>query len=101
MAYGYIIVDMRISEMEHYKQYMASAPETVAQAGGEYLARGGTVEVMEGDWKPGRMALLRFPSFAAAHGWYHGERYARARAKRAGATKFFNMVLLEGLAAPV
>ncbi len=101
MAYGYIIVDMQISDMEHYKQYMASAPETVAQAGGEYLARGGTVEVMEGDWKPGRMALLRFPSFAAAHGWYHGERYARARAKRAGATKFFNMVLLEGLAAPV
>ena len=101
MAYGYIIVDMQISEMEHYKQYMASAPETVAQAGGEYLARGGTVEAMEGDWKPGRMALLRFPSFAAAHDWYHGERYARARAKRAGATKFFNMVLLEGLAAPV
>ena len=101
MAYGYIIVDMQISDMEHYKQYMASAPETVAQAGGEYLARGGTVEVMEGDWKPERMALLRFPNFAAAHDWYYGEMYARARAKRAGATKFFNMVLLEGLAAPV
>ena len=101
MAYGYIIVDMQISDMEHYKQYLASAPATVAQAGGEYLARGGTLEVMEGDWKPGRMALLRFPSFTAAHDWYHGEMYDRARAKRAGATKFFNMVLLEGLAAPV
>jgi uncharacterized protein (DUF1330 family) len=101
MAYGYIIVDMQISDMEQYKQYMASAPETVTQAGGEYLARGGTVEVMEGDWQPGRMALLRFPSFAAAHDWYHGDMYARALAKRAGATKFFNMVLLEGLAAPV
>ena len=101
MAYGYIIVDMQISDMEHYKQYMASAPETVAQAGGEYLARGGTVEVMEGQWEPARMALLRFPNFDAAHDWYHGEMYARARAKRAGATKFFNMVLLEGLAAPV
>ena len=101
MAYGYIMVDMQISDMEQYKQYMASAPETVAQAGGEYLARGGTVEVMEGQWQPARMALLRFPSFTAAHDWYHGEMYARARAKRAGATKFFNMVLLEGLAAPV
>ena len=101
MAYGYIIVDMQITDMDQYKQYMASAPETLALAGGAYLARGGTVEVMEGDWKPGRMALLRFPSFAAAHDWYHGEMYARARAKRAGATKFFNMVLLEGLAAPV
>ena len=101
MAYGYIIVDMQITDMDQYQQYMASAPETVAQAGGEYLARGGTLEVMEGDWKPGRMALLRFPSFVAAQDWYHGEMYARARAKRAGATKFFNLVLLEGLAAPV
>ena len=101
MAYGYIIVDMQITDMDQYKQYMASAPETVAQAGGEYLARGGTAEVMEGQWEPARMALLRFPSFVAAHDWYHGEMYARARAKRAGATKFFNMVLLEGLAAPV
>ncbi len=101
MAYGYIIVDMQISDMDQYQQYMASAPETLALAGGQYLARGGTLEVMEGDWKPGRMALLRFPSCAAAHDWYHGEMYARARAKRTGATKFFNMVLLEGLAAPV
>jgi uncharacterized protein (DUF1330 family) len=101
MAYGYIIVDMQITDMEQYKLYMASAPESVAQAGGEYLARGGTLDVMEGDWKPGRMALLRFPSFAAAQDWYHGEMYARARAERAGATKFFNMVLLEGVAAPV
>ncbi len=87
--------------MEQYKQYMASAPESVAQAGGEYLARGGALEVMEGGWKPGRMALLRFPSFTAARDWYHGEMYARARAQRAGATQFFNMVLLEGVAAPV
>jgi len=101
MAYGYIIVDMQITDMDQYKQYMASAPESVAQAGGEYLARGGMLAVMEGDWKPGRMALLRFPSFAAAHDWYHGEMYNRARTKRAGATKFFNMVLLEGVAAPV
>ena len=101
MAYGYIIVDMQITDMGQYQQYMASAPESVAQAGGEYLARGGTLQVMEGDWKPGRMALLRFPSVTAAQDWYHGEMYARARTKRAGATKFFNMVLLEGVAAPV
>ena len=101
MPYGYIIVDMQITDLDQYKQYMASAPETVAQAGGEYLARGGSLEVMEGHWKPGRMAMLRFPSVAAAKDWYTGEMYARARAKRVGSTQFFNMVLLEGVAAPV
>ena len=101
MAYGYIIVDMQITDMVQYQQYMASAPETVAQAGGQYLARGGALEVMEGDWTPGRMAMLRFPTLDAAKARYHGEMYARARAKRAGATQFFNMVLLEGVAAPM
>ena len=35
MAPAYIIVDMLISDMEQYKQYMAAAPAAVAAAGGE------------------------------------------------------------------
>ena len=101
MAYGYLIVDMSISDMEQYKQYMAEAPAAVKAAGGEYLVRGGPLEVMEGDWQPARMAVLRFPSYEAAKTFYQGEMYRQARAKRAGATHFFNMVLVEGVAAPV
>ncbi len=101
MAYGYLIVDMNISDLEQYKHYMAEAPAAVKAAGGEYLVRGGRSEVMEGDWQPARMAMLRFPSFEAAKAFYDGEMYRQARAKRAGATSFFNMVLVEGVAAPV
>ena len=63
--------------------------------------RGGTLEVLEGDWQPARIAMLRFPSFAAAKSFYDSEMYRAARAKRAGATAFFNLVLVEGVAAPV
>jgi uncharacterized protein (DUF1330 family) len=101
MAYGYLIVDMSISDMEQYKQYMADAPAAVKAAGGEYLVRGGKWEVMEGEWQPARMAMIRFPSFEAAKSFYDGEMYRQARAKRAGATQFFNMVLVEGVDAPV
>ena len=98
---AYIIVDMQISDMDQYKQYMADAPAAVKAAGGEYLVRGGRFEVMEGNWQPARMAMLRFPSFEQAKAFYDGEMYRQARAKRAGATEFFNMVLVEGVAAPV
>ena len=101
MASAYIIVDMRISNMEQYKQYMAVAPSAVAAAGGEYLVRGGKFEVLEGDWQPSRIALLRFPSFEKAKAFYDGERYRAARAKREGTTEFFNMVLIDGVDAPV
>lgn len=101
MAYGYLIVDMNISDLEQYKQYMAKAPAAVKAAGGEYLVRGGKLESMEGDWQPARMAILRFPSFDAAKQFYDGEMYRQARAKRAGATSYFNMVLVEGVEAPI
>jgi uncharacterized protein (DUF1330 family) len=98
---AYIIVDMLISDMEQYKQYMAEAPAAVVAAGGEYLVRGGRFEALEGQWQPSRIAMLRFPSFDAAKAFYDGEMYRAARAKRQGATQFFNMVLVEGVAAPV
>ena len=101
MAYGYIVVDMNITDMEQYKRYMAEAPAAVKAAGGEYLVRGGKFEVIEGEWQPARMAMLRFPSFDAAKSFYDGEMYRQARAKRAGTTSYFNMVLVEGVEATV
>jgi len=101
MTAAYIIVDMQITDLEQYRQYMAAAPAAVAAAGGEYLVRGGRFEVMEGKWQPARVAMLRFPSFEQAKAFYDGEMYRQARAKRAGATQFFNMILVEGVAAPI
>lgn len=101
MAFGYVVVDMQIADLEQYKQYMAAAPAAVAAFGGEYLVRGGKFEVLEGEWQPARMAMLRFPSYDQAKAFYDAEQYRAARAQRAGATEFFNMVLVEGVTAPV
>ena len=100
-APAYLIVEMHITDPERYKDYMAAAPAAVKAAGGEYLVRGGRHETLEGDWQPRRVAMLRFPSFDAAKAFYDGERYRQLRAKRAGTTEYFNMVLVEGVAAPV
>jgi uncharacterized protein (DUF1330 family) len=97
MTPAYIIVDMKITDPEQYKQYMAAAPAAVAAAGGEYLVRGGKFEALEGQWQPARIAMLRFPSYDKAKAFYDEEMYRAARAKRAGATEFFNMVLVEGM----
>ena len=99
MAAGYIVVEMKISDPEQYKQYMAAAPATIAAAGGEYLVRGGKCETLEGGWNPVRVALLKFPSYDQAKAWYDSEGYRQARARRAGATEFFNMILVEGVPA--
>ncbi|MDO9286186.1 MAG: DUF1330 domain-containing protein [Aquabacterium sp.] len=101
MPCAYVIVDMKVSDHQQYKQYMADAPAAVKAFGGEYLVRGGRHITMEGQWQPSRIAMLRFPSFERAQAFYDAEQYRAARAKREGATEFFNMILVEGVAAPV
>ena len=101
MPSAYLIVDMKISDPEQYKQYMAAAPAVVAAYGGEYIVRGGPFEVMEGQWQPARIALLKFPSFEQAKAFYNSDIYTAVRSKRAGATEFFNAVLVEGVSAPI
>ena len=98
-AAAYVIVEMKVSDPDQYKQYMAAAPATVAAHGGEYIIRGGRQESLEGDWQPARVAVLKFPSYEQAKAWYDGEQYRSVRAKRAGATEYFNMIIVEGVPA--
>ncbi len=97
MPAGYVVVQMNISDPDRYKQYMAAAPATIAAMGGEYLVRGGKHEKLEGDWMPHRVAVVKFPSYAAAKTWYDGEQYRAARELRLGATEYFNAILVEGV----
>lgn len=101
MPDAYVIVEMQISDAEQYKLYMAEAPAAVKAAGGEYAVRGGRSEVLEGEWQPARLAMLKFSSVEAAKAWYDSERYRAARSIRAGATSHFNLVVVEGVSEPV
>jgi uncharacterized protein (DUF1330 family) len=99
MPVAYLVVESNITDPETFKKYMAAAPAVVKAFGGEYLVRGGRMAVLEGDWKPPRMTVLRFPSFDAAQKMYASAEYTAARALRQGATAAFNMVLVEGVEA--
>jgi len=101
MPVAYLIVESQISDPEAFKQYMAAAPAVAHAFGGDYLVRGGRLEVLEGDWTPPRMTVLRYPSFEQAKAMYDSPGYVQARSLRKGATAMFNMVLVEGVESPV
>ena len=101
MAVAYIVVESNISDPETFKRYMSAAPEVVKAFGGEYLVRGGRMQVLEGDWKPPRLTVLRYPTFEQARAMYDSPAYVQVRQLRHGATACFNMVLVEGVEAPV
>lgn len=94
---AYVIADVKVSDPEQYKQYTALTPEAIRVAGGEILARGGECAVMEGQWEPSRVVVLRFNDMAAAKAFYDSALYTEARGKRQGATERFNMIIVDGV----
>ena len=51
---AYLIVDIEVIDQGPYHDYRAQVPELVAKHGGKYLVRGGSFEILEGDWAPHR-----------------------------------------------
>jgi uncharacterized protein (DUF1330 family) len=94
---AYVIADVAVSDPAKYEGYKALSPGAIAKHGGRFLARGGQCGTLEGDWKPGRVVVIEFPSYEKAQAFYTSVEYTAARRARAGATAHFNMVVVEGL----
>ena len=73
----YAIVQVDVKDAEAYAKYAALAGPAVAKYGGEFLARGGAVEVMEGTTKP-RCVIIRFADMDTAKTFYHSAEYQEA-----------------------
>jgi uncharacterized protein (DUF1330 family) len=77
-------------------EYRERNTEVVAKHGGRFVARGGRLEILEGDYAPVRVVIIEFPDLGAARGWYESADYAPLRELRAGASKT-DIYVVEGL----
>ncbi|HET7571984.1 MAG TPA: DUF1330 domain-containing protein [Gaiellaceae bacterium] len=97
---AYVIVETDVHDPERYERYKAASPGAVRAGGGRFVARGGELAVLEGDWNPSRVVILEFEDLEAAKRWYDSPEYREARALREGAANL-RMVAVEGLAEPL
>ena len=79
---AYVLADIDVTDPARYEDYKALADPSVEQYGGRYAVRGGTVQVLEGDWPTGRFVVLEFPDADSARRWYSSAEYSKARAVR-------------------
>ena len=96
---AYVIVETDIHDPEQYDRYRAASPAAVAAGGGRFVARGGELAVLEGDWHPSRIVILEFPDLETAKRWYDSPGYQEAKSLREGAASL-RMVAVEGLEVP-
>jgi uncharacterized protein (DUF1330 family) len=92
---AYIIANVRVTDAAQYEAYKTLSSRAMSVHGAEVCVRGGAATVLEGDWQPDRLVVLRFANGAAAKAFYDSPEYAAARQARDGAATM-RMVLVEG-----
>ena len=68
MSAGYVIAQLKVTNPENYKEYVAKVSEVVKKYDGEY-------QVVEGEDNFPRLVIIRFPTYERALEWYHSDEY--------------------------
>jgi uncharacterized protein (DUF1330 family) len=94
---AYLVVDTDLTNPELYEDYKIKARPIAEKFGGEYLARGGNMQLKETQlWSPKRMVLVRFPSFEQAQKFYESTEYQAVLPISVASAKR-TVVILEGI----
>jgi uncharacterized protein (DUF1330 family) len=92
---AYVIATETVNDEATFAKYRAEVPKTLEPFGARFVARGGNLTVLEGEWKHPRLVIIEFPSRAAAEGWYNSAEYQKVIGLRLKST-VGNLVIVDG-----
>lgn len=72
---AYVIVQLEITDPEGFAEYREKVGPQIEKRGGRYIVRGAEVENLEGEWDPGRLVILEFPTREDAQRFYEADEY--------------------------
>ena len=93
---AYLFVNIEVKDQTAYAEYRSGVTPMIHKHGGEYLARGGAAELIEGDWTPSRVVLLKFPNMAALKAFLDDPEYQPLKDLRLRAAES-QMLAVEGI----
>lgn len=93
---AYVIADVTVTDAERMAKYREWSSKAMQEHGAEVLVRGGAIEVLEGDWQPSRLVVLKFADHARARAFYDSETYQHAKSLRAQAG-IMRMLIVDGV----
>jgi uncharacterized protein (DUF1330 family) len=92
---AYIIADVKITNEAQMVEYRQWAHKAQQEFGVEPLVRGGGLNVLEGNWQPQRIVVLKFRDREHAMAYYDSANYRHARKLREDAGSI-NMIVVDG-----
>src|SRR5687767_11833060 len=94
---AYILADVSVTDMEAYREYTRQVPATLEPFQGRFVVRAGASVTLEGDWNPGRLVLIEFPSPELARSWYTSPAYQAIMPIRHRHSQAKFLALIEGV----
>ena len=91
---AYLIAEVDVHDEGQFEEYKKLVPATIMRYGGKYLARGGRVETLEGDWLPKRLVIIEFDTAEQAKSWWASAEYSDAKRLRQSCART-QMILIE------
>ena len=76
---AYIIANVHVTDAAQYEEYKRLSTIAINAYGAQVCVRGGEVTVLEGDWQPDRLVILKFTSVERAKAFYDAPEGTAAR----------------------
>jgi uncharacterized protein (DUF1330 family) len=92
---AYLIAVETVHDEAMFAEYRKRVIATLEAFGGRFIARGGKLTVLEGEWQHPRTVIIEFPSRESAEGWYKSADYQKIIGFRLKSTSG-NLVILDG-----
>jgi uncharacterized protein (DUF1330 family) len=92
----YLVYDIEVTDPETYREYIKLATAAIDKYGGKYVVRGGSYQVLEGDWQPKRLVITEWEDEEHMRRWYDSPEYSAARAIRQKSS-ISNGIMVQGI----
>ncbi|HNX81440.1 MAG TPA: DUF1330 domain-containing protein [Candidatus Omnitrophota bacterium] len=96
MSVYMVIEAQKVWDKEKYGEYVQKVPPIVEKFGGKYLARGGAVTLIAGDWNPARLIIIEFGCREKFQAWWNSPEYKAVAPLREEAA-LVNAILIDGV----
>jgi uncharacterized protein (DUF1330 family) len=81
---AYLVVQSTINDEAQYQKYRQAVVPFIASFGGRLVARGGKVEVLEGEHDARPVVMFEFPNMDAIHAFWNSPDYVPIKKLREG-----------------
>lgn len=93
---AYLIANIEIKDAERIKDYLTATPEILEKYTGRFLARGGQILNLEGNWNPKRIVVVEFDTFEKAKAFWNASEYKPLKELRQASANT-QMIIVDGI----